>query len=173
MRASRLKRFLPLLVAAYAVLELVLLVAVAEWIGWLLTLLLLLAGVVAGASVIKRAGLKAFAAARKGSVPEGEARTAVTVAGGILLMVPGFLSDVLGLLCLVPPVAKRLQRVPMALLRRGPLGDAVRFQEQVRIHRPDGKVVQGQVVHEDDAPPAGPYDYSRRDDEGPYGELRR
>nr|WP_243639881.1 FxsA family protein [Streptacidiphilus pinicola] len=174
MRASRLKRFLPLLVAAYAVAELVLLVAVAEWIGWLLTLLLLLAGVVAGASVIKRAGLKAFAAARKGdTLPAGEARTAVTVAGGILLMVPGFISDLLGLLCLVPPVAKRLQRAPMALLRRGPLGDAVRLQEQVRIHRPDGKVVQGEVIHEDGAPASGPYDYSRRDDDGPYGELRR
>jgi UPF0716 protein FxsA len=172
-RASRLKRFLPLLVAAYVVLELVLLVTVAELIGWLLTLLLLLAGFVAGASVIKRAGVKAFAAARKGSMPEGEARTAVTVAGGVLLMIPGFISDVLGLLCLVPPVAKRLQRVPMALLRRGPLGDAVRLQEQVRIHRPDGKVVQGEVIHEDGTPASGPYDYSRRDDEGPYGEIRR
>ncbi|WP_236654289.1 FxsA family protein [Streptacidiphilus anmyonensis] len=172
MRASRLKRFLPLLVAAYAVAELVLLVTVAELIGWLPTLLLLLAGFVAGASVVKRAGLKAFAAARKGSVPEGEARTAVTVVGGVLLMIPGFISDVLGLLCLVPPVARRLQRVPMALLRRGPLGDAVRLQEQVRIHRPDGKVVQGQVVHEDGAPASGPYDYSRRDEPQDRGELR-
>jgi UPF0716 protein FxsA len=162
---------LPLLVAAYAVLELVLLVMVAEWIGWLLTLLLLLVGFVAGASVIKRAGLKAFAAARKGSVPEGEARTVVTVVGGVLLMIPGFISDALGLLCLVPPVAKQLQRAPMALLRRGPLGNAVRLQEQVRIHRPDGKVVQGEVVHEDGTPASGPYDYSRRDDD-PYGELR-
>jgi UPF0716 protein FxsA len=171
-RASRLKRFLPLLVAAYLVLELVLLVTVAELIGWLLTLLLLLAGFVAGASVIKRAGLKAFAAARKGSMPEGEARTAVTVAGGLLLMIPGFISDVIGLLCLVPPVAKRLQRVPMALLRRGPLGDAVRIQEQVRIHRPDGKVVQGEVIHEDGTPASGPYDYSRRDEPQNRGELR-
>ncbi|MEY9874722.1 UPF0716 protein FxsA [Streptacidiphilus sp. MAP12-33] len=172
-RASRLKRFLPLLVAAYVLLELWLVVTVAGLIGWLLVLLLLLAGFVAGASVIKRAGLKAFAAARKGSMPEGEARTAVTVAGGVLLMVPGFLSDALGLLCLIPPVAKRLQRAPMALLRRGPLGDAVRLQEQVRMHRPDGKVVPGEVVHEDGTPASGPYDYGRRDDEGPYGELRR
>jgi UPF0716 protein FxsA len=173
-RSSRLKRFLPLLVAAYAVGELVLLVAVAEWIGWLLTLVLLLAGLAAGASVIKRAGLRAFAAARRGGggLPEGEARTAVTVVGGLLLMIPGFISDVVGLLCLVPPVAKRLQRVPMALLRRGPLGDAVRLQEQVRIHRPDGKVVQGEVIHEDGAPASGPYDYSRRDAPQPRGELR-
>jgi UPF0716 protein FxsA len=171
-RASRLKRFLPLLVAAYLVAELVLLVTVAELIGWLPTLLLLLAGFVAGASVIKRAGLKAFAAARRGSMPEGEARTAVTVAGGLLLMIPGFISDVVGLLCLVPPVAKRLQRIPRALLRRGPLGDAVRLQEQVRIHRPDGKVVQGEVIHENATPAPGPYDYSRRDEPERRGELR-
>jgi UPF0716 protein FxsA len=167
-RASRLKRFLPLLVVAYVLLELWLVITVADLIGWLLVLLLLLAGFVAGASVIKRAGLKAFAAARAGSMPEGEARTAVTVAGGVLLMLPGFLTDVLGLLCLVPPVARRLQRVPLTLLRRGPLGDAVRLQEQVRMHRPDGKVVPGEVIHEDDAP----YDYSRRDDAQGRGELR-
>ncbi|WP_236652200.1 FxsA family protein [Streptacidiphilus neutrinimicus] len=172
MRASRLKRYLPLLVAAYVVAELVLLVTVAEQIGWLLTLLLLLAGFVAGASVVKRAGLRAFAAARRGTVPEGEARTAVTVAGGVLLMIPGFISDLLGLLCLVPPVARRLQRAPMALLRKGPLGDAVRLQEQVRIHRPDGKVVQGEVVHEDGTPHPAPYDYSRRDEPQGRGELR-
>ncbi|SEM24189.1 FxsA family protein [Streptacidiphilus jiangxiensis] len=170
-RASRLKRFLPLLVVAYVLLELWLVVAVADLIGWLLVLLLLLAGFVAGASVIKRAGLKAFAAARAGNMPEGEARTAVTVAGGVLLMVPGFLTDVLGLLCLLPPVAKRLQRVPMGLLRRGPLGDAVRLQEQVRMHRPDGKVVPGEVIHEDGTP-TDRYDYSRRDDAQGRGELR-
>jgi UPF0716 protein FxsA len=171
-RASRLKRFLPLLVVAYVLLELWLMVIVAEQIGWLLVLLLLLAGFVAGASVIKRAGLKAFAAVRKGgALPEGDARTAVAMAGGVLLMIPGFITDVLGLLCLVPPVARRLQRAPMALLRRGPLGDAVRLQEQVRMHRPDGKVVQGEVVQEDGSP-TSPYDYSRRDDEGPYGSLR-
>ncbi|MBF9068933.1 FxsA family protein [Streptacidiphilus fuscans] len=176
MRGSRIKRFLPLLVAAYALLELWIVVELAGVIGWLAVLALLAGGFVLGGWVIKRAGLRALRATTTGRMPDGEARTAVTIAGGVLLMVPGFLSDVVGLLCLVPPVAKALQRVPRALLRRGPLGDAVRYQEQVqeqmRIHQPDGKVVQGEVIH-DDEPKSGPYDYGRRDDDGPYGQIRR
>jgi UPF0716 protein FxsA len=169
-RGSRLKRFLPLLVALYVLLELWIMVELAQVLGWLAVLALLAGGVLLGGWVIKRAGLRALRATRKGSLPEGEARTAVAIAGGVLLMVPGFLSDVLGLLFLVPPVAKRLRRLPMRLLRRGPLGDAVRLQEQLRMHRPDGKVVEGEVIHSDGG--ARPYDYSRRDD-GPYGELHK
>ncbi|MEY9942110.1 FxsA family protein [Streptacidiphilus sp. MAP5-3] len=172
MRGSRIKRFLPLLVAAYALLELWIIVELAGLIGWLAVLALLIGGFVLGGWVIKRAGLRALRATTSGRMPEGEARTAVTIAGGVLLMVPGFLSDVIGLLCQVPPVAKALQRIPMALLRRGPLGDAVRVQEQMRIHQPDGKVVQGEVIH-DDAPQEGSYDYGRRDDDGPQGQIRR
>jgi UPF0716 protein FxsA len=168
-RGSRIKRFLPLLVAAYLLLELWIVVELAHLIGWLLVLALLVGSALLGGWVIKRAGLRALRATTAGRMPEGEARTAVTIAGGVLLILPGFLSDVVGLFCLVPPVAKRLQRIPMNLLRRGPLGDAVRFQEQMRIHRPDGKVVQGEVVTEDGG---RPYDYSRRDDEGPYGQIK-
>ena len=69
--------------------------------------------------------------------------------GGLLLMVPGLVSDALGLLCLFPPTGKLIQRraeklrSPVGRLRPGPFGDA--FQ-QARMHRPDGKVVQGEVI---------------------------
>ncbi|MEZ0069877.1 UPF0716 protein FxsA [Streptacidiphilus sp. MAP12-20] len=169
MRGSRIKRFLPLLVAAYVLLELWIVVELAHLLGWLLVLALLVGGAVLGGWVIKRAGLRALRATTAGRLPEGDARTAVSIAGGVLLILPGFLSDAVGLLCLLPPVAKSLQRIPMRLLRRGPLGDAVRLQEQMRMHRPDGKVVRGEVIHED----GRPYDYSHRDDEGPYGELKK
>lgn len=73
--------------------------------------------------------------------------------GGLLIMLPGLISDVLGLVLLVPPVRSVLRRsVERSLERRvraaspGTIGDAY---QQARIHRPDGKVVPGEVIRED------------------------
>ncbi|MFF3140644.1 FxsA family protein, partial [Streptomyces sp. NPDC057927] len=59
----------------------------------------------------------------------------------------------LGLLLLIPPVQKALSRYAERAIDRkireaapGSVGDA--FQ-QARIHRPDGKVVQGEVIREE------------------------
>ena len=156
-RPRRVRRFLPLLVAAWVILEIWLLVEVAHLIGWFPLILLLIASVVLGSWVIKRAGLRALRAATSG---KAEAQTAVSIAGGLLLILPGLLSDLLGLACLFPPTAGLLRRASSRLLTRtgGPLSDAYRMQEQMRIHRPDGKVVVGEVVD-----PEQPYDYGRRD----------
>lgn len=74
--------------------------------------------------------------------------------GGLLLMIPGLASDALGLLLLLPPVQKAVGRYAERTVDRklrtatpGTLGDA--FQ-QARMHRPDGKVVQGEVIKHDE-----------------------
>jgi UPF0716 protein FxsA len=74
--------------------------------------------------------------------------------GGLLLMIPGLISDAIGLLLLVPPVQKGLSRYTQRAFERrmrvaapGTVGDA--FQ-QARMHRPDGKVVQGEVIRDDE-----------------------
>jgi UPF0716 protein FxsA len=61
---------------------------------------------------------------------------------------------VAGLLCLFPPTAALLRRLGERTLAErmqsaapGTLGDALR---QARIHRPDGKVVQGEVIRDDE-----------------------
>ena len=73
--------------------------------------------------------------------------------GGLLLMIPGLISDAVGLLLLIPPVQKALSRFTERTLDRklreatpGTFGGA--FQ-QARIHRPDGKIVQGEVVRDE------------------------
>jgi UPF0716 protein FxsA len=155
-RRSRLRRYLPLGVAAWLVLEIWLLTLVAGAAGGPAVFLLLVAGLVAGSAVIKRAGRRAFQslneALRRGGSPEGGGN-GLMMLGGLLLMVPGVLSDAAGLLLLLPPVQRAVRRyTENALDKRlrtaapGSLGDA--FQ-QVRIHRPDGKVVPGEVVRED------------------------
>ncbi|MFE0458890.1 FxsA family membrane protein [Kitasatospora sp. NPDC058965] len=166
-RRSPLRRWLPLAAAAWLVLELWLVIELASVIGWFLVLLLLLLGVVLGGRLIKRAGLRALrnasASFEQGQMPPSgaaETNTSLTVLAGVLLMVPGFLSDLLGLTLLLPPTravwrsaGRRVaQRVLRAAPAGDPLADAMRLQEQIRIHRPDGKVIQGEVVDPEQPP---------------------
>ncbi|WP_406379971.1 FxsA family membrane protein [Streptomyces sp. NBC_01618] len=183
-RRSRVRTLVPLAVAAWAVLEIWLLTVVANAAGGFTVLLLLVAGIVFGAAVMKRAGRRAFrnltetlqrmpgqpgAAAAPQAAPSGTEGNGFLMLGGLLLIIPGMISDVAGLLLLVPPVRSMLGRYAERSLERrmraagpGSLSDA--FQ-QARIHRPDGKIVQGEVIRQDGAQP-GP-----RPDEGPRPPL--
>lgn len=167
-RRSRARTFLPLGLAAWLVLEIWLLTVVAGATNGFTVLLLLLAGAVLGAVVIKRAGRRAMrtltetfqqmpgqpgAATAPAAAPSGSKGNGFLMLGGLLLMIPGLISDAAGLLFLLPPVRSMVGRyVERSLERRmraagpGSLSDA--FQ-QARMHRPDGKVVQGEVIRED------------------------
>ncbi|MFF8728728.1 FxsA family membrane protein [Streptomyces sp. NPDC015171] len=156
-RRSPLRRYLPLGIAAWLVLEIWLLTLVAGAAGGLTVFLLLLAGFVAGAVVIKRAGRRAFQslneALQQGGSPARGGGNGLMMLGGLLLMIPGLVSDVAGLLLLLPPVQKAVSRFTENALEKrlrkaapGSLGDAI---QQARMHRPDGRVVQGEVIRED------------------------
>ncbi len=164
-RRSRLRTFLPLGIATWLVLEIWLLTVVAGAAGGLMVLLLLLAGFLLGFMVVKRAGRRAFrnlaetlqqqqtgAASPSGGGSEGNG---FLMLGGLLLMLPGLISDGVGLLLLIPPLQKALGRYAersferkLREATRGSVGNA--FQ-QARIHRPDGKVVQGEVIRDEGA----------------------
>ncbi|KPI21515.1 FxsA cytoplasmic membrane protein [Actinobacteria bacterium OK074] len=164
---SRLRTFLPLGVAAWLVLEIWLLTVVAGAAGGFAVFLLLVAGFVAGSAVVKRAGRRAFRnlsetlqAQQSGTAPttgRGNGNGWMML-GGLLLMLPGLISDALGLLLLLPPLQKALSAYAERTIERklreatpGTLGDA--FQ-QARMHQPDGKVVQGEVIR-DETPGSG------------------
>ncbi|MCQ4200950.1 FxsA family membrane protein [Streptomyces sp. NPDC058783] len=161
---SRLRTFLPLGVAAWLVLEIWLLVMVAGATSGFVVFLLLVAGVVLGSVVIKAAGRRAFRNLtetlnqQQSGIPPEAARpnsegNGLMMLGGLLLILPGLISDALGLLMLLPPVQKAVSRHAQRTVERklrdagpGTLGDAFR---QARMHRPDGKVVQGEVIRDD------------------------
>ncbi|GAA3862716.1 FxsA family protein [Streptomyces lacrimifluminis] len=168
-RRSRLRTFLPLGIAAWLVLEIWLLSVVAGAASGFAVFLLLVAGFVLGSVVIKRAGRRAFRnltqtlqqqqggmpATGTAARPGGSEGNGLLMLGGLLLMLPGLISDAVGLLLLVPPIQKAISRYAERTFERklreatpGTLGDA--FQ-QARIRRPDGKVVQGEVIREDRA----------------------
>ena len=171
-------RLLPLAIAAWAVLEIWLLILVADATSGFVVFLCILAGLVLGAAAVKRAGRSAWRnltasvqaaqrAQQTGSYEEperapGGGRTGLHMLGGILLIIPGFLSDAVALVLLFPPTRKLvgagLERMAERALRRQPagggepgsLGDLYQqardASEQARIHRPDGKVIKGEVI---------------------------
>ena len=121
----------PILAIAFILIplaELAVLIAVGDVIGLVPTLVLLLVVSVAGAWLAKREGLAAWRrfqfALADGRMPTVEvADGAMILLAGALLLTPGFLSDVVGILLLLPPtraLARRLApRLAERRLRRG------------------------------------------------------
>ncbi|MGZ4675755.1 MAG: FxsA family protein [Acidimicrobiia bacterium] len=89
--------------------ELYVIVQVGEAIGYLPTFALLIAISILGAYLVKRAGLstlrRAQAQLRAGEIPAAElVDGAVIAAAGALLLTPGFVTDAIGFLLLLPPL---------------------------------------------------------------------
>lgn len=104
------------------------LVAAGRWIGGWQTLLLLLLIAVAGLYMAKREGAYVWRELSEdlsqGRIPADKLLDAICVViGGILLVVPGFLTDLIGLILLLPltrPFVKRLfLRILQDQIRKG------------------------------------------------------
>ncbi|QIK76495.1 FxsA family protein [Nocardioides piscis] len=149
-----------LLVVAFVVVPLVeifALIQVGQVIGPWWTILLLVADSVFGAWLIRREGGRAWTALRtslqSGRMPSRElADGALILVGGTLMLTPGFVTDVFGILLILPvtrPVARRLlTRVLADRLVGGRTGAQGRVPGNARRPHPDpgGSVVEGEVV---------------------------
>lgn len=161
----RLLLFLAFLV--FPALEIWLLVLAGQLIGGWPTLGLLIAGALLGSWLIRREGRRAWRglqeALNTGRLPEREpAGSGLILAGGALLIVPGFLSDLLALLFLLPfarPLARRLGERFLAgrmraMATAAPYGRPESgyahpgFQPEDERPGPGVKVVHGEVVEE-------------------------
>ena len=159
-------------VLLFVFLEIASLLLVGSWIGAGWTLLLLLGAFVLGLALVGRGGREAMSAVNQAARSRQVADDAVTggfltVVAGVLLMIPGFLTDLAALALLLPPVR--------ALVRRRMRSWAQRGSAQIRVvnlsgaapggwaaaapgSRMGGTVVDGTVedVTPDDRPdPAG------------------
>ncbi|MFF2190429.1 FxsA family membrane protein [Streptomyces sp. NPDC058155] len=181
-KRSRARRIVPLGIALWLVLEIWLLTVVAEATNGLTVLLLLIGAGILGSVVVKRAGRRAFRnltetlqqAQRQQQDPDApgtdegantSSGNGFLMLGGLLIMLPGLISDAVGLVLLVPPVRSLLSRKAERSLERrmraagpGGLGDAYQQAQQARMSRPDGKVVQGEVIRHDEPRPPGDSD---------------
>jgi UPF0716 protein FxsA len=114
---------LPLIVLLFIVVpiaELAVIIQVGQAIGVLPTIAILIADSVLGSMLMRAQGRAAWrrfnAALEAGRVPAREVLDGVLVIfGGALLLTPGFLTDILGLLLLLPPTRAVVRRV---LVRR-------------------------------------------------------
>ena len=100
---------LVLLLVVLPLTELYVIVQVGTAIGYPLTFLLLIACSLVGLWLVKREGTgtwrRAQAQMRAGEIPAAEAVDgAVLLAAGMLLLIPGFVTDALGAILLLPPV---------------------------------------------------------------------
>ena len=97
-----------LLLLVVPVVELAVIVQVAEQVGVLETLALLVGISIAGAWLLRQQGMATWRSLQettaRGAVPTKEAIDgALIMFGGALLLTPGFVTDVFGLLLLLPP----------------------------------------------------------------------
>jgi UPF0716 protein FxsA len=112
-----------LLFVVVPVLEIWVIVLVGHAIGIVPTLVLLLADAVLGTWLFRREGRKAWEALRQAiaehRVPAKEvADGALVVVGGAFLLAPGFVTDVVGLLCVLPPTRAVIRHAITGVLRR-------------------------------------------------------
>ncbi|MDX6689001.1 MAG: protein FxsA [Solirubrobacteraceae bacterium] len=111
---------LVLLFIVVPIAELYVLIQVGQAIGVLPTIALLIADSILGAALMRSQGRAAWRrfnlALQEGRVPHREVLDGVLVIfGGALLLTPGFLSDILGLILLLPPTRAIVRTV---LVRR-------------------------------------------------------
>ncbi|MBK4725200.1 MULTISPECIES: FxsA family protein [Erwiniaceae] len=107
-------RWLPFLVIfALVWIEISLFIQVAHVMGVLMTMLLVIFTSCIGISLVKNQGMKNFMLMQQklnaGESPAAEMIKSVSlVLAGFLLLLPGFFTDFIGLLLLLPPVQKHL-----------------------------------------------------------------
>jgi UPF0716 protein FxsA len=148
--------------------EIAVLVAVGQQIGVLPTILLLIGSAALGSWLLRREGTKAWRAFRSalssGRPPAAEVVDGVLIlVGGLAMMLPGFVSDVLGLILVLPPTRRLIRsvvllqlasRLPAGLIgpvtvrsRRGPAAEpappptprAAQVLEGQVVEPPDGR----------------------------------
>ena len=148
-RRRRLQLLAFLVFVLMPLLELYVLVQVGQVIGAGWTVVLLLVSGILGTWLIRHEGARAWRAMREaldsGRMPATEiADGALILLGGALMLAPGFVTDALGVLLILPftrPVFRRLlagvvaQRITLDVTRPG--------------RGPEGPVVRGEVVDDD------------------------
>lgn len=137
--------FLALLIAEIAVI-----VLAARWLGGWVVFWLMVATSLLGGWVVRNEGIRAWTAlseaVRAGRAPErGKHASRAAIAGGFLLMLPGFITDLVGAALVLPPTRGPTTRLlsrfrPAPAVRPGPYAGPP----------PRAEVIQGEIVDDDE-----------------------
>jgi UPF0716 protein FxsA len=158
------------------IVEIYVIIQVGQAIGALPTVVLLVLESALGAWIVRREGARAWRSLRgaigSGRLPSRElADAALVLVGGVLLLTPGFVTDVFGFFFVLPPTRPLARRLLFALIAR-------RAEQRLGVRRPASgprrppRVVPGEVVGEGHDPQSsrdpGSRDKRPRDLRGPH-----
>lgn len=112
-----------LLFIVVPVIDLILLISIGQWMGTLPTIGLIILTGVLGAYLVRLQGMQVLnqmrGEFRTGRLPAGAlVDGAMILAAGALLMTPGILTDMLGLLCLIPTTRRVIKGYTWTRLER-------------------------------------------------------
>ncbi len=146
-------RWLLLLFIVVPALEIYLLIKVGGLIGAWPTLLLVMLSAVLGVLLIRVQGFLAWrrtsASLARGQLPALDLlEGGMVLLGGILLLIPGFATDIVGLLCLIPTLRRSgarwlLSRLVLVPVNKGPGSPSGESQ----------RTIEGDFSREEDRPP--------------------
>ena len=159
----------PLVFIIIPLVELYVIIAVGEEIGAFWTIILVLLTAVIGVNLLRIQGMSTLMRAQKnmaqGGIPAMEMMEGLALAvGGILLITPGFITDSIGFLCLIPASRQAIIRylVAKSSAHSGFSGQSTRWQSsqhQQNKHRSEsadsrhpktGRIIEGECRREDD-----------------------
>lgn len=139
----------------FPLIELAVLIKVGSVIGVFPTLLLLVATALLGSFMLRIAGVATAWRARerlaRGELPEQEMLEGLMIAvGGGLLLLPGFISDLFGLVCIIPftrrlIIRRVLQRAARQVERQRAFSD-----DPLARNQPRHNVIEGEYERRDD-----------------------
>jgi UPF0716 protein FxsA len=135
-----------LLFLTVPVLELYILIQVGSLIGAIPTISLVIFTAVLGAALIRRQGLHTLARVRdkvdRGTLPAQDMLEGlILMLAGLLLLTPGFVTDIMGFLCLIPALRTRLAAILLSRLSAR------------QIHDPGVVIVEGEFWTDPDRLP--------------------
>lgn len=139
------------LVLAIPLIEIALFVTLGAWLGLGLTLLIIIVTGVLGGAILRR---QAISVAQSGNPLGALAHRGLITAAGILLILPGFFTDSLGLLLLLAPVRHLVLAALSAMAWQG----GVQFRGFGRGPAPQDDIIDAEFVELDNEtkPPRGP-----------------
>ncbi len=124
-----------ILLLIYLFIEIFSFIIVCRWLGILTTISLLVISTLLGAYILRHISRQS----RGRMMTTLQTQKLMQLLSGFLLLMPGFVSDILGLLLLVPPV----QRLMLSLL-------LPKFLTKKASVKPAGCTIEGQYWREDD-----------------------
>lgn len=148
-----------LLILALPFIEIALFIKVGGWIGLWPTLGLVILSVLVGTGIVRAQGAQALrrlqAAVASNHDPSAPlAQGALIAAAGVLLIVPGFFTDALGVVLLIPPVRAALIRAAARRVRSRTVVFTAGADPRARPRDYPADAIEGDYEVLDDVPPS-------------------